>query len=166
MSKAGTQGFILEVLRELFPKILHPRLPRDSSNCTTFRNLFNIKKREKITWSLQSIGFHSNFILHKTVKIFVLQAAACGWYKKCSLSTWANCWSAQRYLHPVLRTQEQFWLFCLELGISSVMDFSPYCSPWVFIIKGILWPRWQKLVAIEMCNCLQVQYWIVLPSWD
>lgn len=36
--------------------------------------------------------------------------------------------------------------------------FSPYCSPWVFMIKGILWPHWQTLVAIEMCNCLQVQY--------
>lgn len=108
VSKANSQAFILGILRELFPKILHPRLPWDSSSFTTFKNLF-FKKKEEIMWSLQSIGFHSNFILLKTDKNFVLQAAARGWYKKkLQFEHLSELLSAQRYVHPVLRTQEQF----------------------------------------------------------
>lgn len=133
VSKAGTQGFTLGALRELFPKILHPRLPWDSSSSSILKNVFNIKKREKITWSLQSIGFHSNFIFFKLLKILFFKQQHVGGIKTHSLSTWVNCRSAQRYVHPVLRTQEQFWPFCLELGISPVMDFPPT------VLLGFLW---------------------------
>lgn len=93
VSKAGTQGFTSGVLRELFSKIWHPRLPCDNCSFTTFKNFFKIERREKITWWLHCIGFHSNFILFKTIKNFVLQAAACGWYKKNAV--WALEWIAE-----------------------------------------------------------------------
>ena len=48
--------------------------------------------------------------------------------------------------------------FLCELDISSVMDFPPTVLFGFFIIKGILWSHWQTLFAIEMQNCLQVQY--------
>lgn len=166
VSKAGTQGYSLGVLRELFPKILPPKLPWDSSSFTTFKNLFNIKKREKITWSVQSIGFHSNFILSKTVNNFVLQAAAFGWYKKMQFEHLSGLLKCPEVCASSVENPGAILTFLPGIGYFFSNGFSPYCPAWVFIIEGILWPRWQTLVAIEMCNSLQVQYWIVLPSWD
>lgn len=128
VSKASSQGFILGILRKLFPKILYPRLPWD--NFTTFKNLF-FKKKEKNTWSLQSTGFHSNFILLKTVKNFVLQATACGWYKKNAV--WALEWIAKcpEVCASSAENPGAILTFLPGTGYFFSNRFSPYCSPWV-----------------------------------
>lgn len=127
---ASIQGFGHEGFSVLFHKTLKSQVTlshfNECSVSNTVEDLWNIKGRKKVTQSLQSIGFNSNVYLYMTVKNIVLQVAACGWYKKkCSLSTSVDFWSAQKCVHPMLRTQKQFWPFYLELGISSVMDYLP-----------------------------------------
>lgn len=98
VSRLGSQGFDHEGFSEsYFPKLYIHSQPYHILMKVIFLVLSRIsetlRKEKKNTWSSQSIRFYSIIIYYKTVKIFVLQGAACGLYKKNAV--WALQWIAE-----------------------------------------------------------------------
>lgn len=105
----------------------------------TVKSLWKIQEKEKLTWPLHPIRFYSSIIFYKTVENFVLQVAAHGWYKKMQFEQFSGLLKCPKVCTSNVENPGALLTFLPGIGYFFSNGFSPYCSVWISIIKGILW---------------------------